>query len=52
MKELGIYDCLKVKEQALMSDSEMILREDMTFIAPPKQRTDENSRLCLFNKIK
>ena len=50
MKELGIYDCLKVKEQALMSDSEMILR--VTFIAPPKQRTDENSRLCLFNKLK
>ena len=49
MKELGIYECLKVKEQALMSASEaaeMIIRVDMTFTAPPRQRTDENSRPC------
>jgi len=49
MKELGIYECLKVKEQALMSASEaaeMIIRVDMTFTAPPRERTDENSRPC------
>ena len=49
MKELGIYECLKVKEQALMSVSEadeMIIRVDMTFTTPPRERTDENSRLC------
>ena len=35
--------------QALMSASEaaeMIIRVDMTFTAPPRQRTDENSRPC------
>ena len=49
MKELGIYECLKVKEQALMSASEaaeMIIRVDMTFTAPLRERTDENSRSC------
>ena len=49
MKELGVFECLKVKEQALMSASEaaeMIIRVDMTFTAPPRQRTDENSRPC------
>ena len=49
MKDLGVYECLKVKEQALMSASEaaeMIIRVDMTFTAPPRQRTDENSRPC------
>ncbi|MCQ2965045.1 MAG: T-complex protein 1 subunit beta [archaeon] len=49
MKELGIFECLKVKEQALLSAceaAEMIIRVDMTFTAPPRQRTDENSRPC------
>ena len=49
MKELGVYECLKVKEQALMSAceaAEMIIRVDMTFTAPPRQRTDEQSRPC------
>lgn len=49
MKELGVFECLKVKEQALMSAceaAEMIIRVDMTFTAPPRQRTDEQSRPC------
>jgi T-complex protein 1 subunit beta len=49
MKEMGVFECLKVKEQALMSASEaaeMIIRVDMTFTAPPRKRTDENSRPC------
>ena len=49
MKELGVYECLKVKEQALMSAceaAEMIIRVDMTFTAPPRQRTDEQGRPC------
>ena len=49
MKELGVYECLKVKEQALMSAceaAEMIIRVDMTFTAPARQRTDEQSRPC------
>jgi T-complex protein 1 subunit beta len=49
MKELGVFECLKVKEQALMSAceaAEMIIRVDMTFTAPARQRTDEQSRPC------
>ena len=49
MKELGVFECLKVKEQALMSAceaAEMIIRVDMTFTAPPRKRTDEQSRPC------
>ena len=49
MKELGIYECLRVKEQALMSAceaAEMIIRVDMTFTAPARKRTDERSRPC------
>ena len=49
MKELGVFECLKVKEQALMSAceaAEMIIRVDMTFTAPPRQRTDEQGRPC------
>lgn len=49
MKELGIFECLKVKEQALLSAceaAEMIIRVDMTFTAPPRKRTDEQSRPC------
>ena len=49
MKELGVFECLKVKEQALMSACEaveMIIRVDMTFTAPPRQRTDEQGRPC------
>ena len=49
MKEMGVFECLKVKEQALMSAceaAEMIIRVDMTFTAPPRKRTDEQSRPC------
>jgi T-complex protein 1 subunit beta len=44
MKELGIYECLKVKEQALISACEaceMILRVDMTVTCQPRQRDRE-----------
>jgi len=44
MKELGIYECLKVKEQALISAceaAEMILRVDMTVTCQPRQRDRE-----------
>jgi len=44
MKELGIYECLKVKEQALISAceaTEMILRVDYTVTCPPRQRDRE-----------
>jgi T-complex protein 1 subunit beta len=44
MKELGVYECLKVKEQALISAceaAEMIIRVDMTFTAPPRPREKE-----------
>ena len=54
MKELGVYECLKVKEQALMSAceaAEMIIRVDMTFTAPPRQRTDEQSRPWCYRHI-
>ena len=47
MKEF--YECLRVKEQALLSAceaAEMIIRVDMTFTAPPRQRTDESGRPC------
>ena len=49
MKENGVYECYRVKEQALISAceaAEMIIRVDMTFTAPPRQRTDEESRPC------
>ena len=49
MKELGVYECLKVKEQALLSAceaAEMIIRVDMTFTAPPRQRSDDTQRPC------
>ena len=44
MKELGIFECLKVKEQALISAceaAEMILRVDMTVTCQPRQRDRE-----------
>lgn len=44
MKDLGIFECLKVKEQALQSAceaAEMIIRVDMTFTVPPRQRDRE-----------
>ena len=49
MKEMGIFECLEVKKQALLSAceaAEMIIRVDMTFTAPARQRTDEESRPC------
>lgn len=44
MKELGIYECLKVKEQALLSAceaAEMIIRVDEILTCAPRQRTRE-----------
>ncbi len=44
MKELGIYECLKVKEQALISAceaAEMILRVDEVITCAPRQRDRE-----------
>ncbi len=44
MRELGIFECLKVKEQALISACEaceMVLRVDMTITAAPRQRDME-----------
>ena len=44
MKEIGIYECLKVKEQALMSAceaAEMILRVDEVITCAPRQRDRE-----------
>ncbi len=44
MKELGIYECLKVKEQALMSAceaAEMILRVDEVITCAPRKRERE-----------
>ena len=44
MKELGIYECLRVKEQALLSAceaAEMILRVDVSITCPPRQRDRE-----------
>lgn len=44
MKELGIYECLKVKEQALLSAceaAEMILRVDEVITCAPRQRDRE-----------
>ncbi|MCQ2816302.1 MAG: T-complex protein 1 subunit beta [archaeon] len=49
MKEKGVYECFRVKEQAIISAceaAEMIIRVDMTFTAPPRQRTPEESRPC------
>lgn len=42
MKELGIYECFRVKEQALISAceaAEMIIRVDDIISAAPRQRT-------------
>jgi T-complex protein 1 subunit beta len=44
MKELGVYECLRVKEQALLSAceaAEMILRVDMVVTSAPRQRERE-----------
>ena len=44
MKELGIYECLRVKEQALISACEaceQILRVDMVVTCAPRQRDRE-----------
>jgi T-complex protein 1 subunit beta len=44
MKELGIYECLKVKEQALLSACEaveQILRVDSVMTSAPRERTRE-----------
>ena len=44
MKEMGIYECLKVKEQALISAceaAEMILRVDEVITCAPRQRDRE-----------
>jgi T-complex protein 1 subunit beta len=44
MKEMGVFECLRVKEQALLSAceaAEMILRVDMVVTAAPRQRDRE-----------
>ena len=44
MKEIGVFECLKVKEQALMSAceaAEMILRVDEVITLTPRQRDRE-----------
>ena len=44
MKELGVFECLKVKEQALISAceaAEMILRVDEVITCAPRQRDRE-----------
>lgn len=44
MKEIGVFECLKVKEQAIMSASEaaeMILRVDEVITLTPRQRDRE-----------
>lgn len=44
MKEMGIFECLKVKEQALISAceaAEQILRVDEVVTAAPRQRDRE-----------
>ena len=44
MKELGVYECLKVKEQALLSAceaAEMILRVDEVITCAPRKREME-----------
>ena len=44
MKEHGVYECLKVKQQALMSAceaAEMILRVDEVITCAPRQRDRE-----------
>lgn len=44
MKELGIYECLRVKEQALLSAceaAEMILRVDQVITCAPRKRERE-----------
>ena len=49
MKENGVYECFKVKQQAIISAceaAEMIIRVDMTFTAPPRPREPEENRPC------
>jgi T-complex protein 1 subunit beta len=44
MKELGVYECFRVKEQALISAceaAEMICRVDEILSSAPRQRTRE-----------
>jgi len=44
MKELGVYECLKVKEQALLSAceaAELILRVDEVVTCAPRARDRE-----------
>ena len=44
MKELGVYECLKVKEQALLSAceaAEMIIRVDQVVTCAPRKRDRE-----------
>jgi T-complex protein 1 subunit beta len=44
MKQLGVYECLRVKEQAVMSAceaAEMILRVDEVITCAPRQRDRE-----------
>ena len=44
MKELGVFECLKVKEQALLSAceaAEMILRVDDVITSAPRERGRE-----------
>lgn len=44
MKELGIYECFRVKEQAVLSAfeaAEMIIRVDQIISCAPRQRTRE-----------
>ena len=44
MKEMGVYECFKVKEQALMSAceaAEMILRVDDVITCAPRKRDRE-----------
>lgn len=48
MKELGVTECLKVKEQALLSAceaAEMILRVDHILTCAPRKREDPRSQL-------
>lgn len=44
MKELGVFECLRVKEQALLSAceaAEMIIRVDEVITCAPRQRDRE-----------
>ena len=42
MREMGVYECMKVKEQAVISAveaAEMILRVDKIYYCAPVERT-------------